>query len=78
MSELVYRHPINRLRATVIEYLKEKSETWVLVDNLDKGWPNAGVSSNDVLLINCLLESLARLIECFRQKGYQDFFSTVF
>ena len=78
VSELVYRHPINKLRAAVLDYLKEKSETWVLVDNLDKGWPSAGVSSNDVLLINCLLESLAKIERGFRQKGYQEFFSTVF
>ena len=78
VSELIYKHPINRLMAAVANYLCEKNEAWILVDNLDKGWPGTGVSQGDVSLISCLLEALEKMERSFRQKGFDRFFSTVF
>lgn len=78
VTELIYKHPINSLRGDLIDYLKEKDDTWILVDNLDKGWPSAGVSKGDVVLISCLLEALEKIARSFRRSGYDRFFSTVF
>jgi hypothetical protein len=78
VSEIIYKHPISALRADLIDYLREKDETWVLVDNLDKGWPSAGVSRGDVVLISSLLEALEKIERSFRRAGYHDFYSTVF
>tara|TARA_R110002124_G_scaffold287245_1_gene471854 strand:+ start:2137 stop:4377 length:2241 start_codon:yes stop_codon:yes gene_type:complete len=78
ISEVIYKHPINKLRDAVVEYLQKKDETWLLIDNLDKGWPSAGVSKSDVVLINCLLDALDKIRRSFRQRSYENFFSTVF
>ena len=78
VSELIYKHPINRLRTAVANYLNEKGEAWVLVDNLDKGWPGTGVTKGDISLITCLFEALDKIARSLRQKGFERFFSTVF
>ena len=78
ITELIYKHPINELRAEVVNYLALKSETWVLVDNLDKGWPGSVVTKGDVVLISCLLEALEKIARSFRQRRYEEFYSVVF
>lgn len=78
VSELIYKHPINELRTEVVNYLALKSESWVLVDNLDKGWPGSGVTKGDVVLISCLLEALEKITRSFRQRHYEKFYSVVF
>lgn len=78
VSELIYKHPIHDLRASVADYLNEKNDTWVLVDNLDKGWPGTGITAGDITLISSLFEALEKIARSLRQKGYPRFNSTVF
>lgn len=68
-TELLYRGDIAKLNAAVSEYLEEKSEVWILVDNLDKGWPVQGASTEDILIIRTLLEATRKLQRQFEGHG---------
>lgn len=61
ITELIYMHDVGSLRDTIVQYLKTKSELWLLFDNLDKGWPTQGLSHDDVLVIRSLLEATRKL-----------------
>jgi hypothetical protein len=73
VSETIYKHSIGKLKDSIIDYLKEKKEVWILVDNLDKGWPASGVGKNDVILIQALVEAMEKIDREFRQKNDIDF-----
>lgn len=77
ITEFLYDHDINALRSNVEKYLRTKSSYYILVDNLDKGWPAHGISKEDVLLIRCLLEA-TRKIERAMQRQRIDCHSVVF
>lgn len=47
------------------EYLREKDAVWLLVDNLDKGWPIRGASESDILVVRALLEATRKLQRVF-------------
>jgi hypothetical protein len=34
---------------------------WLLVDNLDKGWPTRGTTSEDILIVRSLLDATRKL-----------------
>lgn len=61
MTELMFKEDIPTLNRAVSDYLAEKEEVWVLVDNLDKGWPTRGATDEDIMLIRALLEATRRL-----------------
>lgn len=61
VTELIHRHDVRRLRIEVIRYLRLKGNLWVLIDNLDKGWPAHGLESQDLLVIRSLLEATRKL-----------------
>ena len=48
-----------------IGYLSEKDAVWLLVDNLDKGWPIRGASDSDILVVRALLEATRKLQRVF-------------
>ena len=50
------RH-VSELSDAVSDYLVEKECVWLLVDNLDKGWPIRGSSEMDILIVRSLLEA---------------------
>ena len=61
ITEFLYRHDMKVLRETTIEYLAAKKGAWILFDNIDKGWHAHGIDSEDLLILRCLLEALAKL-----------------
>ena len=61
VTELIHRHDVKQLRSAVTDYLKLKGNLWVLVDNLDKGWPAHGLEPQDLLVIRSLLEATRKL-----------------
>lgn len=70
LPELVYDGDIRSLADAVAEYVAaERSELWLLMDNLDKGWPTRGASREDMLILSGLLDA-ARSLE--RQMGKRD------
>ncbi len=65
----LYRSEIRELEAVLAPYLKEKQSVWLLVDNLDKGWPTRGAAPADILIIRALLDSTRKLQRQFSQRG---------
>jgi nucleoside 2-deoxyribosyltransferase len=61
ITNAVWTADIAPLREAVASYLRRKAAVWILVDNLDKGWPARGASSRDILLLRGLLEAARKL-----------------
>jgi hypothetical protein len=61
LANVVWTHEIRPLRDAVANYLDAKEEIWILIDNLDRGWPARGARPHDILLLRCLLTATRKL-----------------
>src|SRR5690606_6355957 len=43
LTNKIYAIDIKNFRKLLFEYLVEKGDTWILFDNLDRGWPVHGL-----------------------------------
>ena len=77
VTDLIYKHDVAALREHVRTYMSHKGELWVLIDNLDKGWPTHGVGADDLILIRALLEATRKLERDF-QRANQTCHTVVF
>jgi hypothetical protein len=77
VSNIVYRHDIRAIRDIVADYLAHKDSTWILFDNLDKGWPSHGLQPIDTTILRCLVDA-ARKIQREMTKRNIAFTSIVF
>jgi len=77
VSNIVYRHDIRAIRDIVADYLSHKDSTWILFDNLDKGWPSQGLQPIDITILRCLVDA-ARKIQREMTKRDLIFTSIVF
>lgn len=68
LTELLFRRDIPALDDALSEYLREREEIWILVDNLDKGWPTRGASPEDIAILRALLEATRRLQRQFERR----------
>lgn len=71
VTNLLFREDIKELDDAVAEYLVERNEIWVLVDNLDKGWPTRGATSEDILVLRSLLEATRKIQRQLQQRGIE-------
>jgi hypothetical protein len=71
ITHVLYSHDIRGLEATLVSYLKFKEEAWLLFDNLDKGWAAGGVSSEDIIILRCLIDAAKKIKREFVQKGIE-------
>ncbi|MBI1683625.1 P-loop ATPase, Sll1717 family [Caulobacter hibisci] len=77
VTELVHKNNIREIRSAISDYLEFKSETWVLFDNLDKGWSAQGIGTEDVLILRCLIDA-ARKVQRELQGDGHEFHCIVF
>ncbi|WP_409019116.1 P-loop ATPase, Sll1717 family [Brevundimonas vesicularis] len=77
LTELLYKTDIREIRKDVVEYLKLKKSAVILFDNLDRGWPESGLTNDDILVIRCLIDASRKIQRELRQKDI-DFSSIVF
>ena len=77
VTQLVYRGDVQVLYMAVLDYLRHKNEVWLLLDNLDKGWPTQKTSAVDIVIIRSLLEAARKLEKEFQDAG-TDFRCLVF
>jgi len=61
LTSILFKDDIKVLERAVIDYIQEKAGVWILIDNLDKGWPTRGASDEDILIIRTLLEACRKL-----------------
>jgi len=77
ITNLIYARDIRPLENALREYLSMKDGVWLLIDNLDKGWPVKGLSSVDILILRCLMDA-TRKIQMKWAKSNLEFRSIVF
>jgi len=79
ITQLVYTRDIRELSDALGEYLgtARKEHVWLLLDNLDKGWPILEAKPADVLLVKSLLEATRKLQRQFERRG-AEFHAVVF
>jgi hypothetical protein len=61
LTEIIYKGDLRQLSEAVAEYLRTKESVWILVDNLDKGWPVRGTSETDMLIVRALLDASRKM-----------------
>lgn len=61
ITEWLYTGDIRQLDEAVSDYLRDKDAVWLLIDNLDKGWPTRGTTSEDMMIVRALLEATRKL-----------------
>lgn len=71
VTEILHAIDLRELRLLVDRYVSHKEGLWVLVDNLDKGWPTTGVDNDDSRIIRCLQSALHKIEKPLRAKGTQ-------
>ena len=68
ITELLFKTEIPKLEKIVANYLAHKSKVWMLIDNLDKGWPIRGASPEDILIIRALLDATRKIKQKLERK----------
>jgi hypothetical protein len=69
LTETLFRDSIRTLGDAISAFLETKEEVWVLIDNLDKGWPTQGASAEDILVLRTLLEATRKLQRQLEDRG---------
>jgi len=77
LTEMLFKSDIRSLYDALSPYLEEKDSVWVLVDNLDKGWPTRGTKAEDILILRTLLEGTRKMQRELEQRNV-EFHSLVF
>lgn len=71
LTEILFSEEIRKLGDAVAEYLADKDEVWLLIDNLDKSWPTCGSSDADILILRTLLEATRKVQRQLEKKNVQ-------
>jgi hypothetical protein len=69
ITELLHRCDIHELSEIVYRYVRHKQGLWILIDNLDKGWPATGIDKDDLTLVRCLQDALFKLEKPLVREG---------
>ncbi len=78
ITQLVYSRQIREMADALTDYLNvTRRHVWILVDNLDKGWPVHSVQPEDILILRSLLEATRKLERQFDSRGV-EFHSVAF
>jgi hypothetical protein len=69
ITQLVYSRQIRELVDALTEYLSiSRRNVWILIDNLDKGWPIHSVLPEDISILRSLLEATRKLERQFASR----------
>ena len=72
ITQLVYSRQIRELVDALTEYLStSRRSVWILIDNLDKGWPIHSVLPEDISILRSLLEATRKLERQFESRGVE-------
>lgn len=61
ITNLLHKSDISALRNDLVNYLKHKDKVWLLLDNIDKGWPSSGLQHEDFLIMRTLIDALRNI-----------------
>jgi hypothetical protein len=71
VTELLHSTDIRKLEEQLSRYLHHKSEVWVLVDNLDKGWSTNGLARGDITILRCLIDAARKIEKKMRRDEHE-------
>jgi hypothetical protein len=71
LTQHLFTGDVRHLGEVIVDYLRAKDEVWLLVDNLDKGWPIHGSTDEDILIVRALLEATRKLQGIFDDERVQ-------
>jgi len=71
VTSLIHSHNIREIREHLSNYLKHKNETWILFDNLDKGWTTHGLTTGDITILRCLLDAARKIQRDMSRTGHE-------
>lgn len=77
LTQILYAGEQRLLTQAVRDYIAHRESVWLLVDNLDKGWPIKGASEKDILIARALLEAARKIQNDFADRNV-DFNCIVF
>lgn len=77
ITGLIHTSNIRALRECLSSYLKFKEETWLLFDNIDKGWSTQGLAEGDIIILRCLIDA-SRKIQREMNNAQHEFHAIVF
>ena len=77
VTALIHREDLYTLSRQLSEYLALKQGTWVLFDNLDRGWSPSGLTSDDILIVRSLIDA-GRKIQRDMQRAELNFHCVLF
>jgi len=77
LTQALFSMEIPAFSDAIGDYLVDKDEVWLLIDNLDKGWPTRGATQDDILIVRTLLEA-TRKLQRQMEKRDVDFHCLVF
>jgi molybdopterin-guanine dinucleotide biosynthesis protein len=69
VTALIHRQDLHALSQQIAEYLALKHDTWVLFDNLDRGWSPSGLSSDDILIVRSLIDAGRKILRDMQRSG---------
>jgi hypothetical protein len=77
ITRLIYNNDVGRLKQAILEYLNRNEDIWILFDNIDKGWPARGTTTEDITILRGLLDASRKVQRTFASRG-QDAHTIVF
>ncbi len=69
VTELIHIHDLPRLRKLISDYMGVKQGLWILIDNIDKGWPPQGITADDALMVRTLIEATRHIERSMTKLG---------
>jgi hypothetical protein len=67
LTNKIYSVDIKVFRKCLFDYLEKKEMTWLLFDNLDRGWPTHGLEDVDFIILRALIDAARKLERSFRK-----------
>ena len=64
----LYSDSIHGLSQVIADWLAKRDSCWLLIDNIDKGWPTRGTRPEDITIVRSLLEAVRKLQRQFQKQ----------
>ena len=61
VTAIVHRGVLQEIQKALTECLKNKSNVWILFDNIDKGWPAHGLTATDIMVVRTLQDAARKV-----------------
>lgn len=60
VTDLIHKTDLRELTSHLLDFLKLRDRTVLLIENIDKGWETRGIDSDDVVIVRSLSDALRK------------------